>query len=132
MAAGYQVRAFCLYNSNGSWGWLDSLPVSTKALEVILGDIRDPLCVREAMQGCDLVFHGSTVAIPYNVPRRCRYQHSWHLKCGAGCSRSWSKSCGTLPLQRPTELLSLYQLQKIIRKSGSLHAASKIGADQID
>ena len=22
---GYSVKAFCLYNSQGSWGWIDSL-----------------------------------------------------------------------------------------------------------
>ena len=26
---GYQVKAFCFYNSNSSWGWLDNLPSST-------------------------------------------------------------------------------------------------------
>ena len=52
VSAGHQVRAFCLYNSNGSWGWLDTLPEATKAqLDVVLGDIRDALCVREAMRG---------------------------------------------------------------------------------
>ena len=36
LAAGYHVRAFCLYNSNGSWGWLDSLSNESKAeLEVV-------------------------------------------------------------------------------------------------
>ena len=68
VAAGHEVRAFCLYNSIGSWGWLDSLPESIKAnFEVVLGDIRDPLCVRQAMQGCDQVFHlAALIAIPYS------------------------------------------------------------------
>ena len=40
---GLNVKAFCLYNSNGSWGWLDSLSDEIKKdLEVCLGDIRDP------------------------------------------------------------------------------------------
>ena len=40
---GFSVKAFCFYNSNGSWGWLDTLPEEIKQnLEVILGDIRDP------------------------------------------------------------------------------------------
>ena len=56
--SGHKVRAFCLYNSNGSWGWLDYLPTVIKTeIDVVLGDIRDPLCVREAMRGCDQVFH---------------------------------------------------------------------------
>ena len=66
MAAGHDVRPFCLYNSHGSWGWLDTLSETTKAdLDVVLGDIRDPLCVREAMRGCEQVFHlAALIAIP--------------------------------------------------------------------
>ena len=43
--SGYEVRAHCIYNSSGSWGWLDSLkPEKKQCIEVVLGDIRDPLC----------------------------------------------------------------------------------------
>ena len=75
LGEGYEVRAFCLYNSNGSWGWLDSLPEATKAeLDVVLGDIRDPLCVREAMRGCDQVFHlAALIAIPYSYVAPASY-----------------------------------------------------------
>ena len=39
---GENVRAFCLYNSTGSWGWLDTLDENIKnEIEVILGDVRD-------------------------------------------------------------------------------------------
>ena len=69
LAAGHEVRAFCIYNSIGSWGWLDSLRPALRAeLEVVLGDIRDPLCVREAMRGCDQVFHlAALIAIPLGI-----------------------------------------------------------------
>ena len=41
---GDDVRAFCFYNSNGSWGWLDRLDSTQKQkLDVVLGDIRDSL-----------------------------------------------------------------------------------------
>ena len=65
---GYKVRAFCIYNSIGSWGWLDALSVDIKEnLEVVLGDIRDPISVREAMRGCEIVFHlAALIAIPYS------------------------------------------------------------------
>ena len=68
ISQGHEVKAFCLYNSNGSWGWLDTLPETRKAqIEVVLGDIRDPLCVREAMRGCEQVFHlAALIAIPYS------------------------------------------------------------------
>ena len=29
---GYKVRAFCIYNSIGSWGWLDALSVISKKI----------------------------------------------------------------------------------------------------
>ena len=65
---GFSVRAFCLYNSEGKWGWLDSLSNDVKEqIEVILGDIRDPLCVKQSMLGCDTVFHlAALIAIPYS------------------------------------------------------------------
>ena len=65
---GYQVRAFCLYNSFSSWGWLDSLPeVRKRNLDVFLGDIRDPHGVKNAVSGCDAVLHlAALIAIPYS------------------------------------------------------------------
>ena len=65
---GHSVKAFCLYNSQGSWGWLDNLPVNTKSrIDVVLGDIRDPLSVKLAMKDCDTVFHlAALIAIPYS------------------------------------------------------------------
>jgi nucleoside-diphosphate-sugar epimerase len=68
LVTGYDVRAFCIYNSNGSFGWLDSLaPSYSESCEFVLGDIRDPLCVREAMRDCEIVFHlASLIGIPYS------------------------------------------------------------------
>ncbi|MGC8490868.1 MAG: NAD-dependent 4,6-dehydratase LegB [Syntrophobacteraceae bacterium] len=65
---GYNVRAFVLYNSFNSWGWLDHASKDIVAsIEVFAGDIRDFHCVREAMRGCDLVFHlAALIAIPYS------------------------------------------------------------------
>lgn len=65
---GYDVRAFVLYNSFNSWGWLDSSPPEIKnELDVFTGDIRDPNGVRAAMRGCDVVLHlAALIAIPYS------------------------------------------------------------------
>ncbi|MDD3365319.1 MAG: NAD-dependent 4,6-dehydratase LegB [Syntrophomonas sp.] len=65
---GHDVRAFVLYNSFNSWGWLDQAPQDIQDnLEVFAGDIRDPHGVKEAMQGCDVVMHlAALVAIPYS------------------------------------------------------------------
>lgn len=63
---GHRVRAFVLYNSFNSWGWLDRSPLAAE-MEIFAGDIRDPHGVRQAMQGCDTVYHlASLIAIPYS------------------------------------------------------------------
>ena len=65
---GHKVRAFVLYNSFNSWGWLDHcLPYVKGKFEVFAGDIRDPHGVKEAMKGCDTVLHlAALIAIPYS------------------------------------------------------------------
>ena len=65
---GYRIKAFVYYNSFNSWGWLDTLPSDVMDnVEVFCGDIRDPNGVREAMKGCDAVFHlAALIAIPFS------------------------------------------------------------------
>lgn len=65
---GHEVRAFVLYNSFNSWGWLeDSPPEIKESLDVFAGDIRDPYGIRQAMQGCDVVLHlAALIGIPYS------------------------------------------------------------------
>lgn len=72
IADGARVRAFCLYNSNGSTGWLEeSAPfrraVSDGQAEVVLGDIRDPEHVTASVDGVDVVLHlAALIAIPFS------------------------------------------------------------------
>ena len=65
---GYKVRAFVLYNSLNSWGWLDHCAEDLKGqFEIFAGDIRDPHGVKEAMKGCAAVLHlAALIAIPYS------------------------------------------------------------------
>lgn len=65
---GYDVKAFTLYNSFNSWGWLDHCsPDVRNNFEVFMGDIRDPNGVREAMKDCKSVLHlAALIAIPYS------------------------------------------------------------------
>ena len=65
---GYNVKAFCYYNSFNSWGWLDSLPKDKlDEIEIFTGDIRDPNGVRTAMEGVDQVFHlAALIGIPFS------------------------------------------------------------------
>lgn len=68
VADGANVRAFCLYNSQGSWGWLDTASEEVRrAIDVRLGDIRDANFVAEATAGVDIVMHlAALIAIPYS------------------------------------------------------------------
>lgn len=69
---GARVRAFALYNSVGSLGWLDRSPAFSQALEsgqaeFVLGDIRDAEHVATAVEGVDMVLHlAALIAIPYS------------------------------------------------------------------
>lgn len=65
---GYDVRAFTLYNSFSSWGWLDHCASDVRGkFEIFQGDIRDPNGVRVAVKGCDVVLHlAALIAIPYS------------------------------------------------------------------
>lgn len=63
---GADVRAMCLYNSNGSAGWLDESPIR-RDIDVRLGDIRDAEHVRSLVEGVDVVLHlAALIAIPYS------------------------------------------------------------------
>ncbi len=64
----FEVKAFCLYNSFGTKGWLDSTPSNLiQKLEVFFGDIRDLNSVKEAMKDCTHVFHlAALISIPYS------------------------------------------------------------------
>ena len=65
---GYSVKAFVLYNSFNSWGWLDTLPRETLSkIEIFTGNITDPNGVRTAVKGVDVIFHlAALIAIPYS------------------------------------------------------------------
>jgi len=72
---GRRVRAMALYNSFGSYGWLDTIPQATRdKIELVMGDVRDPFSVREAMQGVDAVMHlAALIAIPYSYVAPASY-----------------------------------------------------------
>jgi NAD dependent epimerase/dehydratase len=66
--AGARVRVFCLYNSNGSLGWLDTTePGLRSTFDVALGDIRDQRFVERACRDVEVIFHlAALIAIPYS------------------------------------------------------------------
>lgn len=68
VSEGHSVRAFVYYNSFGTWGWLDTIdPEIRSELDVIMGDVRDPFLVHNAVAGVDIVLHlAALIGIPYS------------------------------------------------------------------
>jgi len=135
--AGYKVRAFVLYNSFNSWGWLDQCAADVKGqFEVFAGDIRDPHGVRTSMQGCDAVLHlAALIGIPYSYHSPDTYvdtnikgtlnvvQAARELGACKVVHTSTSEVYGTARFVPITEDHPL--------QGQSPYSASKIGADQI-
>ena len=134
---GHNVRAFVLYNSFNSWGWLDHCGEDVKdKFEVFAGDIRDPNGVRTAMKGCDAVLHlAALIAIPYSYHSPDTYvdtnikgtlnivQAARDLGVSKVVHTSTSEVYGTARFVPITEDHPL--------QGQSPYSASKIGADQI-
>ena len=134
---GYKVRAFVLYNSFNSWGWLDKCGPEVKGkFEVFSGDIRDPHGVKEAMKGCDVVLHlAALIAIPYSYHSPDTYvdtnikgtlnvlQAARELGVRRIVHTSTSEVYGTARFVPITEEHPL--------QGQSPYSASKIGADQL-
>jgi dTDP-glucose 4,6-dehydratase len=135
--AGVDVRAFVLYNSFNTWGWLDECAPDVKGhFDVFAGDIRDSYGVRAAMQGCDAVLHlAALIAIPYSYHSPETYVDTnikgtlnvLQAARALGLSRvvhtSTSEVYGTA---RAVPMTEEHPLQ-----GQSPYSASKIGADQI-
>lgn len=135
--SGHDVRAFVLYNSFNSWGWLDeSAPEIKQSLDVFAGDVRDPHGMRAAMKGCDVVLHlAALIAIPYSYHSPDTYidtnvkgtlnvvQAARELEVQRVVHTSTSEVYGTARFVPITEEHPL--------QGQSPYSASKIGADQI-
>ncbi len=66
--SGHDVRAFVMYNSFDKRGWLDHVDEEiTRHLDIVAGDVRDANAVRNAVHGCDAVYHlAALIGIPYS------------------------------------------------------------------
>jgi dTDP-glucose 4,6-dehydratase len=134
---GYDVRAFVMYNSFDSWGWLDEAPAEIRNnLDVVAADIRDPFAVRDAMQHCDAVLHlAALIAIPFSYRAPQAYietnisgtlnvlQAARDLGLSKVIHTSTSEVYGTARFVPITEEHPL--------QGQSPYSASKIGADQL-
>lgn len=134
---GYEVSAFCLYNSFGTKGWLDFIdPTIKENINFIFGDVRNYDSISKAIKNNEFVFHlAALIGIPYSYNSPSSYVDT--------------NICGTLNV---LEACRKYNISKIIHTSTSEtygsaqfvpisekhpmvaqspYAASKIGADQL-
>jgi NAD dependent epimerase/dehydratase len=134
---GHEVKAFVLYNSHNSWGWLDECAPDVKGnFEIFAGDVRDPHGVRVAVKNANTVFHlASLIGIPYSYHSPESYvstnitgtlnivQAARDLDVRRVIHTSTSEVYGTARFVPITEDHPL--------QGQSPYSATKIGADQI-
>jgi len=135
---GHSVRAFCLYNSFGHRGWLDTADPQVLASldDVFEGDIRDPNGVRTAMEGIDVVLHlAALIAIPYSYHSPDAYvdvnmkgtlnvvQAARQLGTQRVVHTSTSEVYGT------AQFVPIHEDHPLVGQSP--YSATKIGADQL-
>lgn len=134
---GYSVRAFCQYNSQGSWGWLDTVNKEVKEnIDVRLGDVRDPVCVTESTKGCSYIYHlAALIGIPYSYKAPRSYvetnivgtlnilEAARQYEVEKVVHTSTSETYGT------AQYVPIDELHPIVAQSP--YAASKVAADQL-
>jgi len=137
VAKGCRVRAMVLYNSFGSWGWLERLDEDVMAnVEVQLGDVRDAGSVMNLMRDVDVVYHlAALIAIPFSyiAPRT-------YVETNIGGTLNVLEAARTLGTRRivQTSTSEVYGTARIVPipethplQAQSPYSASKIGADKL-
>jgi len=134
---GVELRAFMHYNSRadiGLLGQIDQRGLSN--IEFVYGDLTDADTVRQAVKGCDTVFHlGALISIPYS------YQHPQQvIETNINGTLNVLLACRDFGVERliHTSTSEVYGTAKFVPISEdhplqgqSPYSASKIGADKI-
>lgn len=134
---GYKVRAFVLYNSFNTWGWLDTFSKEKlDKIEIFTGDVRDPNAVRQAAKGVDAIFHlAALIAIPYSY-----YAPDAYVDTNIKGTLNILQAARDLNIERvlvtsTSEVYGTAQYVPIDEKhpyqGQSPYSATKIGADRI-
>lgn len=134
---GYEVKAFTMYNSFNTWGWLDTLPKEKlNQIEIFSGDVRDPNGVREALKGVDAVFHlAALIAIPFSYHSPDSYVDT-NIKGTLNVLQA-ARELGTekIMITSTSEVYGTAQYVPIDEKhpfqGQSPYSATKIGADRL-
>ena len=135
--SGHEVRAFVLYNSFNSWGWLDDSDKSVReSIDVFAGDIRDPHGVDNAVSGQEVILNlAALIAIPYSFHSPDTYIDT-NIKGTLNILQAARRHEVSRVIQTSTsEVYGTAQYIPIDEKHPlhpqSPYAASKVGADQL-
>jgi NAD dependent epimerase/dehydratase len=131
------VRAFCQYNSLGSYGWIDNIsPEIRSQLDLVLGDIRDKEFVFRAARDIDIVFHlAALIAIPYSYTAPYSY-----VETNINGTLNILQACKANSIERlvhtstsetygSAQFVPITEVHPLVGQSP--YAATKIGADQL-
>ena len=136
--AGCKVRAFVYYNSWNSRGWLaDADPELLAGVTLMPGDICDAERVRQAVEGCDYVFHlSSLIGIPYSYEAPRSYVDTnitGALNVLEACRRSKSLvrivNTSTSEVYGSAQTVPIAETHPLVGQSP--YSATKIGADKL-
>ena len=135
--SGEKVRAFCLYNSFNSCGWVDTLPPEIRnEIDIFMGDVRDPNGVRTAMEGQQRVYHlAALIAIPFSYHSPDSYVDT-NIKGTLNVLQA-ARQLGTqrVMITSTSEVYGTAQYVPIDEKhpyqGQSPYSATKIGADRL-
>jgi UDP-glucose 4-epimerase len=137
VAEGAKVRALCLYNSNGSYGWLDQATGDVReAVDFRLGDIRDARFVESICEDVEVVFHlAALIAIPYSYAAPESFvdtnvRGTLHVLEGvrrAGCTRLVQTS--TSEVYGTPDVIPIRETHPL--QGQSPYSATKIAADKL-
>lgn len=134
---GYDVRAMVMYNSLGSWGWLDTLdPKTLRSIEVVQSDVRDRNGIREAAKGCNIILHlAALISIPYSY-----HAPNSYVETNLVGTMNVLEAARDLGIERvvstsTSEVYGSAQFVPITEEhplnAQSPYAATKVGADQM-
>ena len=137
ISEGARVKAFVMYNSFNTWGWIDTFSSREKeAVDIVCGDIRETDLLKQALKDVDIVFHlAALIAIPYSYASPSSYIKTNVegtlnlLQTGLECGVEKIIHTSTSEVYGTAQYIPIDEKHPL--QGQSPYSASKIGADMV-